>query len=132
MQTLNHFDFSILLNLDSLFTQLLFNYISCFYATNVTVKSFSAAEIAYNIHWYKFPVKNQLFIMQMIRRAQKPFYLKGYNIVECSLTTFLNASPIKTETISILLSDDDCLFGLFSQFIRTAVSYYLVFKQIGN
>lgn len=91
-QTLKHFNFSILLNLNSLITQVIFNYISCSYANNVTVRSLSAAEIAYSMPWYGFPVSRQLFIKHMIRRAQKPFYLKGYDIVECSLTTFFNVN----------------------------------------
>ncbi|XP_055301836.1 putative odorant receptor 69a [Sitodiplosis mosellana] len=106
-EMLKHFDFDILLNLNSLFTQLFFNYISCYYANNVTIKSFAAAEISYGMNWYVFPVNRQLLICLMVQRAQKPFYLKGYDIVDCSLTTFLN-------------------------FIKTAVSFYLVFKQFGN
>lgn len=89
---LKHFDFDILLNLNSLSTQIIFNFISCYYANNVTIKSFAAAEIAYGMNWYVFPVKRQFLIMQMVQRAQKPFYLKGYDIVDCSLTTFRNVN----------------------------------------
>lgn len=61
----------------------------------MTIKSFAAAEISYGMHWYEFPVKRQFIIIQMVRRAQKPFYLKGYDIVDCSLTTFLNVNLIR-------------------------------------
>lgn len=91
-QTLQHFDFGILINLNSMITQIIFNYISCSYANNVTMKSFAAADIVFSTPWYAFPVTRQLFVVQMIQRAQKPFYLKGYNIVECSLTTFFNVN----------------------------------------
>lgn len=89
-KTIHNFTFNILLNLNSFFTQILFNYISCYYANDVTIKALSAAEVVYDIHWYKLPANKQLFIQLMIERAQKPFYLKGYDIVDCSLATFLN------------------------------------------
>lgn len=78
------------MNLNALVTQILFNYISCSYANNITIQSFTAAEITYCSSWYLFrPIKLQKLITPMIQRAQKPFYLKGYNIVDCSMTTFL-------------------------------------------
>lgn len=94
-QTFKQIDFNILLNLNSLFTQILFNYISCYYANNVTNNALSTAEIAYNIHWYKLPWRKQHFVKLMIARAQKPFFLKGYDIVDCSLSTFLNVNLIR-------------------------------------
>lgn len=127
LQTFRHFSLNILLNFNSFFTQILFNYISCYYANNVTMKSFAAAEIAYDMEWYKLPVQNRLFVQRMIQRAQKPFYLKGYDIVDCSLSTFLNVSLIRSQT---LWSDDD--FCSILQFFRTAVSYFLIFKRVGN
>lgn len=91
---MKQFDFDILLNLNSLITQIIFNYISCSFANNLTIKSMSAANIAFDLPWYEYPVSKQYFIMRLIQRAQKPFYLKGYNIVECSLATNLNVNII--------------------------------------
>lgn len=94
-QTFKEFNFNILLNLNSLATQILFNYISCYHANNLTLKSWSTSDIAYNTLWYTFPVDSQRSIMQMIQRSQKPFYLKGFGIVDCSLATFLNVRKKK-------------------------------------
>lgn len=119
-QTFKQIDFNILLNLNSLFTQILFNYISCYYANNVTNNALSTAEIAYNIHWYKLPWRKQHFVKLMIARAQKPFFLKGYDIVDCSLSTFLNVNLIRCAhartlalSLSLLLSNDGFCFRLF-------------------
>lgn len=90
LQMLSNFNFNILLDLNSFMTQILFNYISCYYADIISQKSFSASEIAYDMNWFEFPVKKQFIVKRMIERAQKPFYLKGYDIVDCSLKTFLN------------------------------------------
>lgn len=92
MQTIKEFNFSILLNMNSFFTQILLNYISCYHANNVTLKSSSVADIAYDMRWYTFPVQEQRFIIRMIQRAQKPFHLKGFGIVDCTLATFLNVN----------------------------------------
>lgn len=113
-QTLQNFDFGILLNLNSLITQIIFNYISCSYANNVTVQSLSAADIAFSVPWYAFPMTRQHFIMQMIQRAQKPFYLKGYNIVECSLATYFNVNSGWAKLFSICHWFDKHFFALFS------------------
>lgn len=67
---------------------MLFNYISCYFGSNMTAKSFSVAEIPYSAHWYLFPLKSQRLIVQMIHQAQTSFILKGYSIVDCSLPTY--------------------------------------------
>lgn len=78
--------------MDSFFTQILLNYISCYHANNVTVKSSSVADIAYDMRWYMFPVQEQRLIIRMIQRAQKPFHLMGFGIVDCTLATFLKVN----------------------------------------
>lgn len=95
----------------------------------MTIKSLSTAEIVYNTFWYTYPVDSQRLIVQMIQRGQTPFHLKGFDIVDCSLETFLKVN---------------CLFSAFNwaeienvvddylQFFRTAVSYYIIFRQFSN
>lgn len=128
-QTFEHFNLHILLNLNSLFTQILFNYITCYNANNVTSKALSVAEITYNIHWYKLPVKKQRFVQMMIRRAQKPFYLKGYDIVECSLSTFLKVNLIRQASGSIVLLAF-VLFRLFCSLLRRLFRFILCLNRL--
>lgn len=78
--------------INGLMVQFSFNYIFCYYASNVTLNNFEVADIVYKLPWYRFPMKDQQLIGFWIRRAQKPFFFDGLGLIRCSMETFLMVS----------------------------------------
>lgn len=77
------------LNINALLNQVLFNYVTCNYSTNVAVKVSTVADIAIDANWYNFPVADQKLFPFVIQRSQKQIRLSGYDIFTCSRETFL-------------------------------------------
>lgn len=91
-QNIKEYTFDVLLAINALFTQTVFNFIICYFADIVTGASLNVAETLYNVDWFEFPVKEQQMISFMIRRAQIPFHFRGNNSITCSMQTFLRVS----------------------------------------
>lgn len=88
-QNLQHINYDVVTNLFCLFLQILLNFTTCKYAQSVTSRSLKVSEMVYSSLWYRLPCSQQKIIAFIIERAQKPFYLRGYQIFTCSLDTFL-------------------------------------------
>lgn len=80
------------LNVNALINQIVFNYVTCNYATNVTGKLSTVTDIVFDANWYEFPVVEQKLIPLVIHRTQKQIRLTGYNIITCSRETFVTVS----------------------------------------
>lgn len=46
----------------------------------------------YNSHWYRYPRSVQRFVFILMMRAQQPFHLSAYGIMECNLRNFVGVS----------------------------------------
>lgn len=82
----------MILGFNALLNQILFNFVTCNYATNVTQKIYSVSDLVYNVQWYRFPTNEQRLLILIIKRAQKIILLDGYGIITCSMITFLQVS----------------------------------------
>lgn len=85
------------LNVNVLLNQILFNYVTCNYLTNVMGSMRQIARIAFDAHWYTFPVADQKLFPVVIQRIQKQIRLTGYNIVTCSRDTFIVVIEVSFE-----------------------------------
>lgn len=52
------------------------------------MKAAEVNEAIYCSEWYSYPPKIQMFTILIMKRAQKPFILRGYSLVSCSLQSF--------------------------------------------
>lgn len=48
----------------------------------------------YRLEWYRYPRNVQRLLILMILRAQEPFYLSAFDIVEVNLRNFLGVSEL--------------------------------------
>lgn len=79
---------------------LLVQYILFYFGEKLHSDLMSLKNITYQTKWYRYPYKIRLFVLMMMVRAQKPFYLGAYGIIELNLMNFLVVS------ISIEISAD--------------------------
>lgn len=77
------------LNVNSLINQVVFNFVTCNYATDVTDKMSTVDDIVFDANWYEFPVADQKLLPLVIHRTQKQIRLSGYKIITCSRETFV-------------------------------------------
>lgn len=89
--------------LDCIAAQLVFLYVECHFATNLSVKSSGLATHIYNTKWYDYPLKQQKMIQPIIRQGQIPFTLDGYKFFSCSIETFAHVC-----TVCLLLKTQFC------------------------
>ncbi|XP_031636184.1 uncharacterized protein LOC116349071 [Contarinia nasturtii] len=104
-QEISDFSLAMALNINALLNQVLLNYVTCNYSTNVALKVCTVADVAFDAHWYSFPVADQKLFPLLIQRTQKQIRLSGYDIINCSRETFI-------------------------LFLKSAVSYFLVFRRL--
>lgn len=79
----------IIMALNGVMLQSIFNFVLCKYADSVTEASFAVTFLFYQLEWYRFGVKEQKLLRQSIQRAQQIFGFKGNGIIDCSQETFL-------------------------------------------
>lgn len=84
------FSLAMVLNVNALLNQILFNYVTCNYSTNVLGKMSEIADIVFDAHWFTFPVDHQKLFPLVIQHTQKQTRLSGYQIITCSRETFLS------------------------------------------
>lgn len=95
MVTLNIIDLtgiSFYVSLAGLVNIILSTFIYCFLSENLTFELESIGSMFYNCLWYRLPIKHQRLFAFSIQRSQKIFRLRGFGIVECSLSVFSSVS----------------------------------------
>lgn len=117
VQTFNELNFSAIPNLNTLLIQILFNYVICSYASNVSAKLSSVSDIVYNSFWYKYPAELQKLLPLLTQRSQTPYIITGYGIINCSLDTFLLVCSIRTISCSAYWKCSINLIWFHSMFI---------------
>lgn len=132
-QTVSELNFSVILNLDALLNQIIFNYITCNYASNVTTKLSSVSDIISNSFWYLYPIDVQKLLPLAIHRSQLPFRLTGYGVITCSMATYL-AVCISLKSFKRIFVQEISFhnFSIYFQLFKSAMSYFVVFRKFGG
>lgn len=71
-------------------TQLVFSF--CYLGAQLTAKAAEVNESIYGTEWYNYPPNIQMYMILIMKRAQKPFIITGYSLVSCSLESFKDVS----------------------------------------
>lgn len=66
--------------------QLCFSF--CYLGDQMTSKALEVNESIYSCEWYTYPTKTKMLLILIMKRAQKPFVLSGYSLVDLSLKSF--------------------------------------------
>lgn len=108
----------------------------CYFVLSLSIRTVSIGDIAYNSPWYRMNRNERIIVRMIIRRSQRPCQLKGLGIFVCSLETYLRVIIRHDHLyyidcgIFILMYSNDV--GADFQLIRSAVSYYMVFRQLNT
>lgn len=62
----------------------------CYLAERITNDLLEIGDIFYESAWYCLPAKQQTFAILLIQCSQRRFRLKGFGIVDCSISVFLS------------------------------------------
>lgn len=60
-------------------------------------------DVVYNMRWYQYPRKYQNYVLMIMMRSQRPYYINGFGIMRCTLETFVNVSLMGWSTGFVLL-----------------------------
>lgn len=52
-------------------------------------------DMVYQSKWHRYPYKVRIFVLLVMMRAQRPFYLSAYGIIELNMVNFLQVSVIR-------------------------------------
>lgn len=118
----------------------------CFFITTVTTNAQTIGYIVYNSLWYRFDRHEKYRIRMIIHRAQQPFNILGLGVLVCSLETFLKVFARVLEIcerqykalFSVLCNKFDHLrhsahfLSIFPKLTRSAISFYMVFRQLNR
>lgn len=61
---------------------------SCYFGDLITVKSFNTSNAAYDVMWYRLPLRLRVHIKLIILFAQQRVHLSGMTVIICSLENF--------------------------------------------
>lgn len=70
--------------------------------SQLTGKVAEVNELIYDCDWYNYPPKIQMLTIMIMKRAQKPFIMKGYALTACSLESAKNVSLF--DKVEVLLN----------------------------
>lgn len=76
-------------------------YIYCYLSEQLTFDLLDIGVTFFGSIWYELPVKCQQLVTLPIIRSQRPIYLSGLGIIDCSLSVYLSVSVIN-EFLSFL------------------------------
>lgn len=82
--------FNISFDMFNLLCSLLWPYLFCYCATNITNRIPSLGYVAYDSNWYDYPPELRGHITLIIRRSQEPIQFTGFKIVGCNFEVFGN------------------------------------------
>lgn len=56
------------------------------------------SHMIYETEWHRYPCKIRLYVLLMMVRSQKPFYLSAYGIIDLHLINFVGVSILTSRT----------------------------------
>lgn len=86
----NYLDVEVAIVTASFFLQMVF--VFGYFADQLKAEAFKMNESIYCSEWYRFPPKIQMFMIYVMRRAQKPYLLQGLSLTNCSLQSFMDVN----------------------------------------
>lgn len=93
----------------------------------------SFADLLYESKWRRLPDRLQKLFIMMIANAQRPLNYHGFGLAFLNLYTFGAVSiPSVYNVITWSMLHNFSLFNLFTQTLRTVVSYYIAFKTLAE
>lgn len=126
--SMKELNFDVYVCLDTLVCQICINFVYCRFAENLSTLSSNVSSVVYDLDWYKLPLAEQEFLLFSIRQAQKPFQLKGFKILPCTLENFLAVSA-KVEKCYAYENEFNFYIRLY-QLLRSSISYFLIIRQL--
>lgn len=79
-----------------LISVLVTTFIYCYLSETVTENLLAAGDVFYASLWYYLPAKQRKLIQLTVGRSQRGFRLKGYGLIDCSLSVFLSVFTYKS------------------------------------
>lgn len=73
------------------------NSVLCYFISIIMANALQISDTAYESRWYLMTAEDQVIIEMVIRRAQRPFEIKGLGVLVCSLETLLRVSATAKE-----------------------------------
>lgn len=64
----------------------------CYIGAMISVDLSWTGQYAFNINWYKLPIKQQKFIKMIIIFSQIDRTINGYGIFDCNIRAFIQVS----------------------------------------
>lgn len=119
------FTFNLLARIGGVVFLSMINYSLCYFVTTSAINATSIADRIYDLQWYQLSSTEQFFVQMVIRRAQKPFELKGLGVFVCSLQIFLKVIQIMNHKNFHFLHYS---MGLFV--VLDGPEWYVVFHDI--
>lgn len=103
-QNLEQMDINAILSVNCLISQATFNTLSSYFSDKVRSRSADIAWIVYDTRWYQMPMRQQVFVQWIARRAQKPFVITGAKIISSSMETMAKVCIFLLHTIKFITS----------------------------
>lgn len=92
LQSLRRMEVSAALAFFTLAISLLWNFLLCYTATELSDVVASISDIIYSGNWFEYPMVYRKYVRLMTLRSQRPVYFMGLGIIHCNMETFTNAS----------------------------------------
>lgn len=67
-------------------------YVLCYYISLIMIIAVSIGDTAYESQWYRLTRDDQVIVEMIIRRAQRPYEIKGLGVFVCSLEAYVKVS----------------------------------------
>lgn len=77
-----------MITFNAFFIQAMVAFTLCFFGERATMKPPELIQAAYNSEWYRWPTVYQQGIKMMILSGQREYFFGGYDIFNCTLSTF--------------------------------------------
>lgn len=124
MQQLQHPDFELVVLFVAIIVGVSNMFLYCFFGKLSTDSFMKMCQCLFESNWFKIQVDLQKYFILMIADAQKPLYYHGFHMAILNLETFAAVNTIKPTKSS------NCSFGFYFQFLKTAITYFMVFKTL--
>lgn len=129
MQTATQLDILLIQIIDGLGIIVANIFVYCYFGNLVTIKLAEIADASYSMLWYKYPLQQQKYVILLLVRAQRPFYLTGYFRTSCTLERFTGVS------ISDLIAREQKFWFkikyLFDNFVDFSYSVFVFYGTSG-
>lgn len=125
-QGIQDLSFEIVLSINCMSCQTLFNYVVLNHAHNLSLHSSTTANIGNVSRWYTPNIKQQKLILIIIQRSQVPFFLYGYNIFHCSMIYFEGVILLKK------FSNFKCVFFPLFRSIEFSILHFSWWRNISH